>query len=290
MNPPSVHPLARFFAALLAIAAPLLAAPDSERLGQETIAVSDGTRTRRFAVARDEIGVAAPGGQTRIVKVAAAASAEAVRQRGRQPDMRAAGQTDLVLYEEGKPRTEAHRRWATARVLVKARAGADLAAIAADVGAASFTQPGYAPGHVIFTAPAGAGNGLALAASLQRHAGIESAEPMLARQAAKRFTPNDPYFADNAANAGYQWHLKNTGARGGLAGIDANVSTAWDTVRGAGIRIGIVDDGLDLAHPDLSGNIDAASDYDFNGADSDPQAEGGDDHGSAAAGVAGAEP
>ncbi len=272
----------RFFLALsLLLAAPLLdAALDSDRIGQDTLTLHDSGRVRTFLIARDEVGTIEPGGHGHVQKIAPAADAEAMRQR--------AGNADLILYEQGQPRTEAHRRWLTPRVLAKVRAGADVEAIATDVGAVAVERPAYAPDHAIFTAPAGASNGLTLANALRRRAEIESAEPLLARTMAKRFTPNDPFFADNAANAGYQWHLQNTGARGGTAGVDVNVTTAWGTVKGAGVRIGIVDDGIELAHPDLAAHVDTINDYDFNGGDADPSAEFGDDHGTAVAGIAAA--
>lgn len=61
--------------------------------------------------------------------------------------------------------------------------------------------------------------------------------------------PNDPLFAD-------QWHLLNTGQAGpdgkpGLAGEDLRVTMAWNHATGAGIRIAVVDDGLDVSHEDF---------------------------------------
>jgi Ca2+-binding RTX toxin-like protein/subtilisin-like proprotein convertase family protein len=59
--------------------------------------------------------------------------------------------------------------------------------------------------------------------------------------------PTDPLF-------GLQWFLRNTGQAGGTAGIDINVLTAWNDYNGAGIRIGIYDDGVQITHPDLQAN------------------------------------
>ncbi len=101
------------------------------------------------------------------------------------------------------------------------------------------------------------------------------------RQQEKRLVPNDPLFAR-------QWHLRNTGQLSGTAGQDANVGAAWDVATGAGVVIGIVDDGLQHTHPDLAPGYRADLSYDFNGGDADPMPETGDDHGTAAAGVAAA--
>ena len=90
---------------------------------------------------------------------------------------------------------------------------------------------------------------------------------------------------------GRQWHLLNTGQRGGTPGADANVTPAWaDGVLGDGVVIAVVDDALQYTHPDLAPNYDAALSYDFNFNDPDPapgrNAE--DNHGTAVAGIAAA--
>ena len=58
-----------------------------------------------------------------------------------------------------------------------------------------------------------------------------------------------------------QWYLKNTGQRG-TAGIDINISPVWLDYTGRGIIVAVNDDGMDLTHPDLVGNILAASVFD----------------------------
>ena len=59
-----------------------------------------------------------------------------------------------------------------------------------------------------------------------------------------------------------QWHLKNLGSIEGKrytrikAGEDLNVEAAWNSgLNGDGIRVAVVDDGLDMTHPDLRPNI-----------------------------------
>jgi subtilisin-like proprotein convertase family protein len=107
-------------------------------------------------------------------------------------------------------------------------------------------------------------------------------EQQFARQQEKRL-PSDPLYAN-------QWHLNNTGQSGGTAGNDANVLPAWnDNIFGSGVTIGIVDDGLQHTHPDLSGNYVASDSYDFNDNDADPAPNVSVDfHGTAVAGVAAA--
>lgn len=108
---------------------------------------------------------------------------------------------------------------------------------------------------------------------------------------------NDPLYGD-------QWHLKNTGQGGGTAGEDANVEPVWSSGRkGEGIRIAIVDGGLEIAHEDLQANVVAGASHNYlhaanscvapcspNGlGTTDPAPTAADDHhGTAVAGVAAA--
>ena len=61
---------------------------------------------------------------------------------------------------------------------------------------------------------------------------------------------NDPRFAS-------QWHLRNTGRLGGTPHEDVDAAAAWTLAGGGTPRtvIAIIDDGVDLDHPDLAPNI-----------------------------------
>jgi proprotein convertase subtilisin/kexin type 2 len=96
--------------------------------------------------------------------------------------------------------------------------------------------------------------------------------------------PDDPGFAD-------QWHLRNTGQAGpdgvpGKPGEDLNASMAWNHATGTGIRIAVVDDGLDIGHEDLNVVPGKSWDYRVN-AYGDPSSESSS-HGTACAGLAAA--
>ena len=116
---------------------------------------------------------------------------------------------------------------------------------------------------------------------LQDSGQIETAYPLVERQMTPRWTPDDTYFSD-------QWHLENTGQDGGVSGEDVNITGAWNEVLGTGIVIGIVDDGLEWDHPDLSANYEPTLDYDYCNNDGDPTPSSWDGHGTSAAGVAAA--
>jgi subtilisin family serine protease len=61
---------------------------------------------------------------------------------------------------------------------------------------------------------------------------------------------NDPRF-------GSQWHLRNTGRHGAVAHEDVDAAGAWKIAGGGSPRtvIAIIDDGIDIDHPDLKPNI-----------------------------------
>jgi proprotein convertase subtilisin/kexin type 2 len=83
-----------------------------------------------------------------------------------------------------------------------------------------------------------------------------------------------------------QWHLQNDGQTGGLAGADANVSPVWSAgIAGNGVRIAIVDDGLEIGHPDLVGNVVPGGSIDYADGDNDPT---GGSHGTSVGGVSAA--
>lgn len=119
-------------------------------------------------------------------------------------------------------------------------------------------------------------------------------------------TPTDPMFSN-------QWALENNGQHHAVNNADTNVPLAWD-VAGVGsgrndVVIAVLDDGVDLTHPDLQSNvwvnaneipgdgkdndgngyIDDVNGWDFYANDNTPQPGSAyDNHGTAVAGVAAA--
>ncbi len=83
---------------------------------------------------------------------------------------------------------------------------------------------------------------------------------------------------------GCQWHLHNTGQRGGVPGEDINLGEAWATTKGAGVTVTVVDDGLDYLHPDLRDNFDLARSGSAFGDPAEQLLEG-NDHGTNVAGI-----
>ena len=62
---------------------------------------------------------------------------------------------------------------------------------------------------------------------------------------------------------GCQWYLDNTGKWSGTSGEDINIGDVWDTTKGSGIAVSVVDNGLDVAHEDLRENVDAALSHSY---------------------------
>lgn len=87
--------------------------------------------------------------------------------------------------------------------------------------------------------------------------------------------PNDPLFRQ-------QWHLQNLA----YPGEDLNVTRAWQIATGYGVRIAVVDDGLDIHHSDLNVVPDASWDFRIQ-AHGDPSSDIAL-HGTAVAGLAAA--
>ena len=275
------------FLGLVAQSSAQKAPPPESRAAFE---IRDGGRKRSFEMAVDELSEKSATGSEKGAKTSKKSrNLGEMRQAARDAETATGRKQDIVLYESGKPRGEATRRILTRQVLVQATAVFDSKAAQTLIGAVSVQQPSFAPGQFIFTLR-GAGDSLLVLDALRALPGVVSAEPLLARIQKRRLIPNDTLFSYNAANPGYQWHLRNTGQAPGVAGIDANVTSVWDSYLGTGIRMGIVDDGLEVAHPDLSPNADTANDHDWNDATpDDPTGNASSDtHGTSCAGVAGA--
>jgi len=73
----------------------------------------------------------------------------------------------------------------------------------------------------------------------------------------------------------YQWHLKNTGQYSGAKtpatyGEDINVTSVWNKYQGRGIRVAIVDTGIEKEHYDLQNNIDLQNSYRYIDGSNDP--------------------
>ena len=90
-----------------------------------------------------------------------------------------------------------------------------------------------------------------------------------------------------------QWHLENTGSNTafasdvGVADMDINYTGVPAGITGDGVRVNVIDTGLEMQHPDLLANILADGSYDFLEDDNDPtnNTDTSGDHGTSVAGI-----
>lgn len=81
--------------------------------------------------------------------------------------------------------------------------------------------------------------------------------------------PEPPKPSEPDPMVSYQWYLKNTGQdtlAGGrpTPGVDLNMGTLFeDDIRGKGVTVAVVDDGLDVTHEDLEDNSDSSGSINF---------------------------
>jgi len=116
---------------------------------------------------------------------------------------------------------------------------------------------------------------LAEANRLARDPRVEWAEPDMQATVVKHLTPNDPGWS-------YLWGLNNTGQSGGTADIDMDCDLAWDIGIGdPAVKVLVLDDGVDLLHPDL--NVAGGADFTGHGTGGGPYNQC-DNHGTAVAG------
>jgi subtilisin-like proprotein convertase family protein/Ca2+-binding RTX toxin-like protein len=82
-------------------------------------------------------------------------------------------------------------------------------------------------------------------------------------------------------NFSSQWAL-------GTGTWSLDITAAWTRYSGKGIKVGIVDDGIQASHPDLSANYSSALSYSYRNSTSDATSKSGDIHGTVVAGAIGA--
>lgn len=100
---------------------------------------------------------------------------------------------------------------------------------------------------------------------------------------------SDPLLSGTDPELALQWHLESTGSNGALPGEDIRAPSAWLRTLGEGVRIGVIDDAIEVTHPDLYPNL-AAGSISFRQGNSSlapiPCDAANDDHGTAVAGIA----
>jgi len=250
--------------------------------GKPFVLVADG-RPQRFSLSLSELYVTMAPTNDRLRQIEPQPDARHLMQSAEKLGGSAVG---WVLYPVGREGVVQSRQILHKRIhLQTTNRTATLATLKAQ-GLRLLSEPEYAPGSMIVEPMNGGPEAtLTALAALSDDQATQQAGPLLMRQHVRHLVPNDSLFSQ-------QWHLKNTGQGGGKVGVDMHVSSVWDSYKGQGVRIAVVDDGLDLLHPDLAPNADSANHYDWNDDPPDtnpaPVAAFHDDHGTAVGGVAAA--
>ena len=183
----------------------------------------------------------------------------------------------FLIYKDGTP------QGIQDRIIVRLKSDKDfsmMSGIAKDLNLNVLERNEFDPlVYVLQTTKQSSGNALEIANRIHESGAFEYAEPDFLLLL-KRFNTNDP-------NYDYQWSLDNTGSSiqyNGTPGADMNVVPAWATTTGSSsIKVAILDEGVDLNHPDLQANL--LGGYDATGQGSGGGPQGDDAHGTACAGI-----
>ncbi|XP_068622871.1 neuroendocrine convertase 1-like [Battus philenor] len=105
---------------------------------------------------------------------------------------------------------------------------------------------------------------------LQRIKRVENDVPSLFdKKEKKEFITNENLFNDELW--GYQWYLQDTRTDQELPRLDLNVLPVYEMgVNGHGVRVSVLDDGVEYNHTDLRENYDPEISWDCNDHDADP--------------------
>ncbi len=125
-------------------------------------------------------------------------------------------------------------------------------------------------------------NPIKIANALAERGDVELAEPDFSMKVCLHgYRPLDTLFPQ-------QWHLENRGGFGLIEGADVSAPDAWEITRGdRSIVVCVMDDGVQLDHPDFSSPGKILSPFDFGQNDDRPAPVfSSDNHGTACAGVA----
>lgn len=218
-------------------------------------------RTVRYEIAASEWFVKSPGriGHFETMDAVQATS----RRLAASPQAALAETISPVAYRDGQFGVPSQRRVVTSRILLKVAAGVDVGKLMEAVpGSTNLGERTWSDGFYLARV-SDSSQTLAAAESIRRQPGVLAVYPQLGRSYEKEFIPDDPLFPT-------QWHLDATSSNGGTVGVDINVVGVWETYRGEGQIIGILDDAIQVDHPDLAAGIDFELAYDFRDDDPDP--------------------
>ncbi|QZZ23270.1 S8 family serine peptidase [Leptothermofonsia sichuanensis E412] len=137
---------------------------------------------------------------------------------------------------------------------------------------------------VLELTPEATENPVKIANRLMQRSQVLTAEPDVVVRTQHLYRPSDPLYPK-------QWHLNHSGGSQLAAGSHVSAEQAWDITRGIrSVVVAIMDDSVDLRHPDFQGVGKLVAPRDFKDKDFLPMpVDASDNHGTSCAGVAVAE-
>jgi subtilisin family serine protease len=162
---------------------------------------------------------------------------------------------------------------------------AEIAAIAREFGLTQVKPiAGVANAFVFEVTTSATENPVKITNRLIARSQVLTAEPNVIVQTQPFYRPKDSLYPK-------QWHLNHGGGQDLAAGSHVFAEPAWDITKGSrSIVVAIMDDAIDLNHPDFQGVGKIVAPRDFKGRDFNPTPDqSGEEHGTACAGVAVAE-
>lgn len=160
-----------------------------------------------------------------------------------------------------------------------------IAQLTAAVGLRQVKPIAGIPNTFVFeTTPSASENPVKIANRLMQRSEVLTAEPNVIVKTQALYRPRDPLYAK-------QWHLNHNGGSELAANSHVFAEPAWDITRGSrSIVVAIMDDSVDVNHPDFQGAGKIVAPRDFKDNDFLPlPGEPEDNHGTSCAGVAVAE-
>jgi len=164
------------------------------------------------------------------------------------PPEEQAQETQTNVVPSAPPSNKKDR--AAGQIVVKFKAGVTDAEITKSLEPLNAKIKSKIPGINATVIEVPVGQEDAVMTALSKEPIVKYAEPDYIQKV--NYVPNDTYYKN-------QWGLANTGQliknKAGKANADINVQTAWDVSKGAGIKVAVLDTGIDVAHPDLASKI-----------------------------------
>ena len=185
--------------------------------------------------------------------------------------------SDMLMYKDSTI------QWFSNKIIVKIHPDSDLQDVLSKskIPIIDFKQIGYCKQTYVVELNVTENSAIEYANMLSERGNVVWAQPSFWRLVRK----HNPYYAS-------QWGLNNTGQNGGTPGIDIKAEPAWSIATGSGIKVAVLDEGVDLNHPDLKDNLLSgydATDALYGGSDGGYGGNNGcasaDAHGTACAGI-----